>query len=323
MTNWIEDCLQALPRKRVAVIGDFFLDRYLMIDSSRDEPSLETGLTAYQVVGQRLYPGAAGNVAKNLAALGVGHVVCFGIIGRDGEGYALTNALSEWGVETDALIPHSSRVTPSYNKPIRDGREANRLDIKNFTQTPPHMEQELLEEIFAEWNELDAIVIGDQVAEDDCGTITHRVREALCERARSSNLPIYTDSRAHIMQYAHVMTKCNDREAVQAFPDMPDIPSRALEWSRRTGRPAFITCGEQGQYVAADGECVLVPARKVEGPVDICGAGDACAAGTVAALCCGRSPVEAAQLGNLVASITIGKLGVTGEASPDEVRALL
>ena len=69
-----ETLLQEFPRKKILVLGDFFLDRYLEIDAALDEPSLETGLTAYQVVGTRLSPGAAGTVANNLVALGVGHI---------------------------------------------------------------------------------------------------------------------------------------------------------------------------------------------------------------------------------------------------------
>jgi sugar/nucleoside kinase (ribokinase family) len=64
-----------------------------------------------------------------------------------------------------------------------------------------------------------------------------------------------------------------------------------------------------------------VPAFPVEGPIDIVGAGDATTAGIVCALASGATLVEAAYLGNLVASITIRKLGTTGTASPEEVLA--
>ena len=54
-TDTIEHILRTLPGKTVAVLGDLFLDRYLDIDAALDEPSVETGLTAYQVVGVRGY----------------------------------------------------------------------------------------------------------------------------------------------------------------------------------------------------------------------------------------------------------------------------
>jgi len=54
--------------------------------------------------------------------------------------------------------------------------------------------------------------------------------------------------------------------------------------------------------------------------VDICGAGDSFSAGAAMALKACGNPLEAAEFGNLVASITIMKNG-TGTASPEEVLA--
>src|SRR6202008_381895 len=89
----IESILGQLPHKTVGVLGDLFLDRYLDIDAKFTEPSIETGLDAYQVVRVRSYPGAAGTVINNLAALGVGRVCPIAIIGDDGEGYELCREL--------------------------------------------------------------------------------------------------------------------------------------------------------------------------------------------------------------------------------------
>src|SRR3954463_15807552 len=90
----IEQILTALPDKRVGVVGDLFLDRYLDIDGALTEPSIETGLDAYQVVRVRSYAGAAGTIVNNLVALGVGRVVPVAVVGDDGEGYELRQALA-------------------------------------------------------------------------------------------------------------------------------------------------------------------------------------------------------------------------------------
>src|SRR5881392_1652525 len=89
----IEDVLGRLPRLTVGVVGDLFLDRYLDLDGTLTEPSLETGLDAYQVVRVRPSPGAAGTVINNLVALGVGRVCPVAVLGDDGEGYELRRAL--------------------------------------------------------------------------------------------------------------------------------------------------------------------------------------------------------------------------------------
>src|SRR5206468_11171300 len=81
----IDRILDRLPRLTIGVLGDLFLDRYLDLDDSLTEPSIETGLDAYQVVRVRSYPGAAGTIVNNLVALGVGRVVPVAVIGDDGE----------------------------------------------------------------------------------------------------------------------------------------------------------------------------------------------------------------------------------------------
>ncbi len=70
----------------ILVVGDYFLDRYLIIDPELAEVSLETGLEARQITEIRNSPGAAGTVTSNLRALGVGRVRALGVMGADAEG---------------------------------------------------------------------------------------------------------------------------------------------------------------------------------------------------------------------------------------------
>src|SRR5881628_2544404 len=127
--------LSRIPDLRIAVIGDFFLDKYLVTDPALSELSVETGLEARQVVEIRRSPGAAGTVTNNLAALGVGGIEALGVIGEGGEGYDLERELRITGVDTTALIRSPRRCTPTYTKPMvaeqAGERELERLDIKN------------------------------------------------------------------------------------------------------------------------------------------------------------------------------------------------
>src|SRR5689334_2568289 len=135
--QFIEQILTTLPARRIGVLGDLFLDRYLDLDAALTEPSVETGLDAYQVVRVRSYPGASGTVINNLAALGVGTIRPIAFYGDDGEGYELQQALARTPAvqARHGLLVAPSRRTPTYTKPIlvRTGeqpRELNRLDIK-------------------------------------------------------------------------------------------------------------------------------------------------------------------------------------------------
>ena len=106
----------------------------------------------------------------------------------------------------------------------------------------------------------------------------------------------------------------NQREAAA-------YPGGAAAFARESGRHVFQTLGEQGIDVfAPTGEQVHVPAYPVAGPTDIVGAGDSTSAGIACAVMAGATYEQAAAFGNLVASITIQQIGVTGTASPQQVR---
>ncbi|MGC9329151.1 MAG: hypothetical protein ACP5I1_16075, partial [Candidatus Hinthialibacter sp.] len=115
--NRLQEILSRFPERRILIVGDFFLDRYLMVDPALDEISIETGKTAYQIVGRRPQPGAAGTVCNNLHALQVGVLIALTVIGDDGEGYELRKALSQRGASIDSIIVREDRFTPTYTKP--------------------------------------------------------------------------------------------------------------------------------------------------------------------------------------------------------------
>ncbi|MFQ6133962.1 MAG: bifunctional heptose 7-phosphate kinase/heptose 1-phosphate adenyltransferase, partial [Armatimonadota bacterium] len=332
----LRQLLARFPDLDLAVVGDFFLDKYLIIDPALAETSLETGLEAYQVVAKRLSPGAAGTVCNNLAALKLGKLRAVGVIGDDGEGYDLLQGLRQRGVDTDLLAQTPDRFTPTYTKPMviqPDGseREINRQDSKNRSPLPPKLEDCIIESLRACVPEVHGVVIADQVQERNCGVITDRVRDELAALAQQhSDTVLLADSRVRIGEYRGIMIKPNRREAIQAVrpghegEDTLDLAREcAQQLAQRNRRPVFLTAGDQGIFLCHQGECRHIPAVKVTGETDIVGAGDSTTAGIVLSLCAGATPEEAALVGNLVASITIQQLGTTGTASPQQVLARL
>src|SRR5262249_20920461 len=153
------------------------------IDARLTEPSLETGLDAYQVTSVRASPGAAGTVINNLIALGVKVVKPFAVIGDDGEGHELRAALDKLQrVDGRGVLSWPWRRPPTYPKPMlhepgRPPRELNRLDIKNRTPLPRGAEDDILRRAADAWAGLDAVIVLDQVSEPECGVITSRVRK--------------------------------------------------------------------------------------------------------------------------------------------------
>jgi bifunctional ADP-heptose synthase (sugar kinase/adenylyltransferase) len=325
----LDKILEAFRGVSLAIVGDFFLDKYLEIDPALREVSLETGLDARQVVRIRTYPGAAGTVVNNLVALGVGHIFAIGFTGAEGQGFDLRRGLGQPGVDLTDLIEASDRLTPAYVKPLvveadKPPRELERLDVKNRSPLPRPLEDQIVARLESRLETCDGLIVADQVEQANCGVITDRMREKIAELGeRWPNKILFADSRCRIGLFRNAIVKANTNEAADAlgFGDLyapPEMLGREL--SRRTGRPVCVTMSAAG-VVASDGENLhYIPGHTVEGPIDIVGAGDSLTAGMVSALCAGASLAEAALIGNLVASITIQQIGVTGTASPDQVR---
>lgn len=314
----------------ITVAGDLFIDRWWEIDEGLNEPSIETGLTAYQIVKKRSAAGAAGTVLNTLSEMGVGMLEVVSMVGDDGDGWEMLKKLRKRRVDVSGVIVSDEIYTPAYVKPLFP-REGNRFDIKNFRPTPRHLEDALIENIEAALGRSDALLLLDQVCEADTGVLTARVRSSVCDMARRyPDKFIYADSRAFIHLFEDVVIKCNQLEAARmtgrdaieeqfdpalTFTCMDDL-------HRKTGKPVIITCGANGVAVDHDGEKMIVPAAKQSGPIDICGAGDACSAGLVTTLCAGGSYRDAAFVGNLSSGVTVRKIGMTGTASQQEMLAL-
>ncbi|HEV3080037.1 MAG TPA: PfkB family carbohydrate kinase [Gemmataceae bacterium] len=332
----LQQILDRVPELTIGVVGDLFLDRYLEIAAELSEPSLETGLDAYQVTRVRSHAGAAGTVINNLAALGVKQVVALAVLGDDGEGHELRQAVADLRVvDSRCLFSVTDRSfrTPTYTKPMfheegRPPRELNRLDIKNRTPLPEIAEGQILQALAENWQSLDALIVLDQVSEANCGVITERVRQRIAQLGKAApEKLILADSRARIGLFEHVSLKPNRSECLKAAgfseTDPQGLPAAALSLARQTQRPVFCTTGERGILLALPGteeQVSQVPGFPVRGPIDIVGAGDSTSAGIACAVASGTSLAEAAAFGNLIASITIQQIGTTGTASPDQVR---
>src|SRR5436309_4117013 len=172
-------------RLRIAVVGDFCLDRYLEIDPAKQETSIETGLPVHNVVNVRSQPGAAGTILNNLVALGIGAIYPVGFAGDDGEGFELRTTLrNQRGVRLDHFWQTDQRRTFTYCKPlvVETGKpplELNRFDSKNWTPTPALLQGRLIDSTASVAADADAMILRDQVALPETGAITHKLLEAV------------------------------------------------------------------------------------------------------------------------------------------------
>jgi len=328
--------LQGIYRTlRIAVVGDFCLDRYLEIDPNLEEISIETGLPVHNVVKVRSQPGAAGTVLNNLVALQAGAIYPVGLCGEDGEGFELRTALGKMdGVLLDHFTSDPKVRTFTYTKPLviqpgRPPRELNRLDMKNHQPTPNSLRRRVCRALTDLADEVDAFIVLDQVTLPETGVITQEVLSSLGKLACRARALIIGDSRKGLRHFPAMTFKMNATELAAYLGKSPGLnpaeeTAAARDIAKTTGHPVIVTRAERGiMCVASTGEMAQSPALPLRGPIDIVGAGDSVTANLTMALAAKGSLSESIELANLAASIVIHQLGTTGTASMKQIGQLL
>ena len=318
------EILAEFPKHSALIVGDICLDRWCTYDPATSEQSRETGIPRLGVVSTEITPGAGGTIANNLAALGIGRVGVLGLIGDDGFGYELKQALNARNITPELLVRSAQVPTFTYTKLINatTGEEDQpRVDFIDPRSLPADLEKEILERLRQFAEAFDIIFVSDQAETRRGGVITPSVRHALAEIARANPKKIvWADSRIRAEHFRGVILKPNEQEADSACASLLGTVDYQRLRAHVESSVMFVTKGPQGVLVVDDRGETLVPAVPIAKPVDICGAGDSFSAGAGVALAITRSPIEAAHFGNKVAAITIMKKG-TGTASPAELLA--
>ncbi|MBP6508221.1 MAG: hypothetical protein KA257_11715 [Opitutaceae bacterium] len=334
----LDELVSRFRALRVGVIGDFSLDRYFDIDPARAELSIETGLPVHNVTRVRCQPGAAGNIAQNLGALGLAALWPIGYCGDDGEGFELRRALLRAGrVDLAHFQQTSARLTFTYSKPLlhvpgQPPAELSRLDLKNWTPSPPAVDAALIASLQALAPQLDALIVMDQAGTPGAGVVNAPVLAAVTALAQAHpRLVIMADSRHGLGNFPPLIFKMNAAEFAlltgrteNQCQLIADIAAGAAELARRNRHAVFITLAERGIIGALpDAAAVHVPALPVHGPIDIVGAGDTVTATLTLALAAGAELREALELAQAAASVVIHQLGTTGVATAADLRGRL
>lgn len=325
--EYLREILDNIEKSKIGIIGDFCLDAYWFVDESRSEISLETGKPTVTVSSQKYSLGGAGNVACNLATIGVKDVRAFGVIGDDPYGAKMTSLLKEAGINTSSLLIQDRQwSTHVYTKPYIGEAEQSRIDFGNFNILSEKTSELLIEKLKSEIRDLDLIIINQQVLS---GIHTPHFRRSLVEVIRiypdkkfivdSRNYPdVYDGAHRKMNEYEAALLSGVKKTRTEIVP-YEDVRRYAQILFDRYKKPVFITRGSRGSLAIDESGIVETPSLMVISRIDTVGAGDSYLSGVAAALASGNSIETAAELGTFVAGVTIQKLYQTGTASPEEI----
>ena len=310
---------------RVAVIGDYCLDNYYFIDSKLDYSSDYTDLCTYCTSSVKKTLGGAGNVAKNLSALGVS-VYPIGFIGNDGAGYDLHNEIVRLGMDSAGLIKADLLATNTYHRFIRDeATTINEVLVLNRRKLGDEIIKQLQQSCENIIPNVDAVIIVEQFSKTQGQSVMESIRGYVQSLAlRNEEIFFIADTKYSIHKYMGMYVKCNhhelqesvlgilkDNKTVISDFDVPQIKHCISLLDKNVA--LFITVGENGTLFYQNGSLKHIKTRIATPPIDTCGAGDSATVGITIGMLLGFEPTKAAIIGNMIASITIRQLNGTGE----------
>src|SRR5258708_7275501 len=200
--------LSTLRGCRIAVAGDFMLDRYVWGAATRLSP--EAPVPVVDFVNDSQVLGGAGNVAANLAALGA-TVLPFGVVGEDEPARAIRECLAALGMVTKGLVVDASRITKVKTRIIARKQTIVREDHERSEPISSSLEESLIRRIKAALGRLDALVISDY----DKGVVTDALADRVLTECHRRGVPVLVKpktSRLFAYRGATAIV-CNAKEA--------------------------------------------------------------------------------------------------------------
>jgi D-beta-D-heptose 7-phosphate kinase/D-beta-D-heptose 1-phosphate adenosyltransferase len=314
--------IEAFSRARVLVLGDVILDRYVYGTVERMSP--EAPIPVLRVEDERIMPGGAGNVARNIAALG-GRAILVGLAGGDSGGAAL-GALFAAEPRIDArLVVEPGRPTTEKTRFVAGRQQLLRTD-RETAAAPAAATRAALGEAFARaLAEADVVVLSDYAK----GVLGDRLLADAIGRAQAAGKPVIADPKSlDFARYRGVSLLTPNRHEIAAATRLTvdgddDVAAAARRVIESCGVAAvLVTRGDRGMTLVQGRGAPLHLAAEAREVFDVSGAGDTVVATLGVALAAGASPAEAAALANLAGGIVVGKLGTAVVHPADLVGAL-
>jgi D-beta-D-heptose 7-phosphate kinase / D-beta-D-heptose 1-phosphate adenosyltransferase len=317
-----EEALKLVAKQTILCIGDLMLDDFVYGEVTRISPEAPTPVLT--VKRSELEIGGAGNVARNIAALGA-RCIFIGLIGNDDAGLTLTKALAALGGSIiPDLVIDNARPTTRKVRFVSEHHSAHlmRADWERAEPASAPSESAIIAHAEAALPQVGAVVLSDYAK----GVLTERVIRGVIDAARRLDKPIVVDPKGHdysVYRGATLITP--NRQELGAAVHRPvtteaEIAKAAAELAHIiAGEAVLVTRSEQGMTLHVEGHApVHIPAYPVK-VRDVSGAGDTVAA-VMAVLLAMSAPFESAmRAANAAAAVVVGKRG-TATASLAELR---
>ena len=326
MTQDLSHWVLSSRGRRVLLVGDLILDRYVYGDAERVSP--EAPVPVLRAIEHREAVGGSANVAACLRALGC-NVVCCGVVGRDTHGETLGRLLGEIGVDTAGVTTLADRPTTTKTRLVglaqhRHRQQLLRVDEEDTTALPEKAAKSLAARACELVSRSDVVCIEDY----DKGVVTEALVKAIVREAGRQDRPVLIDP-ARLSDYGRY------RGATIVTPNREEL---SIVAGRRLESLDALTSAARDVLDALDARAIVATIDR-EGAVlverdkdwrhlatvprtvyDNTGAGDAVLAMLAAAVAAGADLQSAARLANIAGGLEVEKFGCV-PITADEILA--
>ncbi len=319
------ELLKKFGRRRVLVVGDLMLDRFVYGTVSRISP--EAPVPVVKVTKETSMPGGASNVAGNIRTLG-GRAAVAGMIGKDAAGVELRWLLTHADVEVECAMLFAGASTIVKERIIAERQQVVRVDFERPATWSSKQSEKFLAMLAVELGRADGVIIEDYGK----GAVTQAVADLVLKIALRRGIPVGLDPKdGHDLNFKGITVATpNRREAFaiagvidpgakeNPLADKPLLKTGEILMDKWAAENLAITLGPQGMFLMSRGRAPRhVPTRARE-VYDVSGAGDTVIAACVTALASGAGFLESAELANIAAGVVVGKVG-TASCTPEEL----
>lgn len=311
--------VERLTGAKIVVVGDIMLDRF--VEGLVERISPEAPIPVFSVQHETSMLGGAGNVLRNLAALG-GEVYLAATVGADEAGLEIRDLISKESQSTLGLHEVPGRRTGIKTRYIAAGQQMMRADWETVEEIPDDVADQIVAAVVRQLENAGALLLSDYGK----GVLTTSLVECLIGLARDADRPVVVDPKgADYKRYTGASVVTPNRQELSAATGLPTgddeaviAASKKLIASNGIGA-VLATRSEQGMTLV-DGKSVNHYPARARGVYDVSGAGDTSVAAVAAAIAAGMTLGEAAQFANTAAGVVVGKVG-TAVARPEEILA--
>ena len=305
----LSEIISACAAKRIMVIGDLMIDRYLWGNVTRISP--EAPVPIINIEDEDVRFGGAANVANNLIGLAV-EPVMVGVVGADKWGDIFREKLEKQQLTIGGLIEDASRPTTIKTRIIGNNQHIARVDREKTHTISDVTAAKIIQFVESQLDKIDAIILEDY----NKGLLIPQIIAPVVEMASRKKVTVTVDPKFdNFLAYQNVTVfKPNKKETAEALAmrldsevDIREAGAKLL--AKLNAENVLITLGAQGMALFEQNGQVELTGTRARRVADVSGAGDTVIATLTAALAAGATISEAVSMANFAAGAVCEEVG--------------